>query len=258
MILYYTGTGNSAFAAKKIAYIVQDEWMNLFDRLKKKETQEIHSEKPFVIVCPTYGWRIPRILEEWLKAVPLTGNRHIYFVMTCGDGIGNAQKSLQILCQQKGMIMMGCAKIVMPENYIAMFAVPDQNEAVKIISQSLPLIEAAAQSIKTEQRLPDLKVSVLDRLCSSVVNGLFYPLFVHARKFYVKENCISCGKCVQVCPLNNIQLIEGKPVWQDQCTHCMACICHCPQAAIEYGEKSLGKPRYLCPQLPEQAENETA
>ena len=28
------------------------------------------------------------------------------------------------------------------------------------------------------------------------------------------------------------------------CTHCMACICYCPTSAIEYGKKSLGKPRY--------------
>ena len=36
----------------------------------------------------------------------------------------------------------------------------------------------------------------------------------------------------------------GKPVWGKDCTHCMACICYCPAEAIEYGKKSLGKPRY--------------
>ena len=30
----------------------------------------------------------------------------------------------------------------------------------------------------------------------------------------------------------------------ENCTHCMACICYCPAEAIEYGKKSLGKPRY--------------
>lgn len=44
--------------------------------------------------------------------------------------------------------------------------------------------------------------------------------------------------------LNNIRLENGKPVWGKNCTHCMACICYCPKEAIEYGEKSKGKPRY--------------
>ena len=39
------------------------------------------------------------------------------------------------------------------------------------------------------------------------------------------------------CPLNNIRLENGKPVWGKHCTHCMACICDCPKEAIEYIEK---------------------
>ena len=58
------------------------------------------------------------------------------------------------------------------------------------------------------------------------------------------EACIGCGKCVELCPLSNIYLENGKPVWGKNCTHCMACICYCPKEAIEYGRKSKGKPRY--------------
>ena len=39
---------------------------------------------------------------------------------------------------------------------------------------------------------------------------------------------------------NNIKIQNGKPVWGKDCTHCMACICHCPTEAIEYGKKSVG------------------
>ena len=55
---------------------------------------------------------------------------------------------------------------------------------------------------------------------------------------------IGCSKCVELCPLNNIHLENGKPVWGKNCTHCMACICYCPKEAIEYGKKSRNKPRY--------------
>ena len=70
------------------------------------------------------------------------------------------------------------------------------------------------------------------------------------RQFHInQEFCIGCGKCVQLCPLNNIRLDKDKPVWGSNCTHCMACICYCPKEAIEYGKRSVGKPRYHFEQL---------
>ncbi len=78
---------------------------------------------------------------------------------------------------------------------------------------------------------------------------IFYglPLFVHSKKFYVTEACISCQKCVGFCPMKNIGFTGGKPVWGHNCTHCMACICRCPAEAIEYGKHSKGLPRYVFP-----------
>nr|WP_264291386.1 MULTISPECIES: hypothetical protein [unclassified Dorea] len=38
--------------------------------------------------------------------------------------------------------------------------------------------------------------------------------------------------------------VYGNSADCDACTHCMACICYCPAEAIEYGKKSVGKPRY--------------
>lgn len=60
----------------------------------------------------------------------------------------------------------------------------------------------------------------------------------------MKNTCIGCGQCVKRCPMNNISIKDNKPVWKSCCTHCMACICYCPLEAIEYGKKSVGKPRY--------------
>lgn len=79
---------------------------------------------------------------------------------------------------------------------------------------------------------------------SGAVNPIFYKEIVKADAFTVSDACIGCGKCAQRCPLNNIRLNKDKPVWGSNCTHCMACICYCPKEAIEYGKRSVGKPRY--------------
>ncbi len=247
MICYFSPTGNSAYVAKRLGAYLEDEVLDLFEKLRSHDTSAMTSEKPWVFVTPTYAWRIPRIVSQWLSETSLQGNVQIYFVMTCGGNIGNAGAYLQRLCAQKQLIYKGCAEIVMPENYIALFTTPQLQEALAIIERGEPLMAAVALEIKEGRAFASVSPSISDKLESGPVNQLFYPLFVHAKKFNVSDACISCGLCVRVCPLSNIHLQAGKPVWNDQCTHCMACINRCPKEAIEYGRHSVGQVRYTCP-----------
>lgn len=247
MILYFTGTGNSEFVAKRIAEQTGDEIMNLFEKIRTGDYSRIKSKTPFVFVVPTYAWQIPHIVRDWIGRAKFGGNRKAYFIMTCGASIGNAGEYIEKLCLKKGFNYMGCAGIVMPENYIAMFKVAEKDEAIKIIEKALPSIDAVIDVIKQGEHISEKKMTMAGRLSTSLVNKIFYPAFVHAKKFYATEDCISCGKCANVCPMNNIEISDGRPVWADNCTHCMSCICKCPADAIEYGKKSKGQPRYQCP-----------
>lgn len=247
MILYFSGTGNSEYVAKRIAAETKEEVFNLFEKIRNHDFTRMHSEGPWVIVTPTYAWRIPRILQEWLEKTELTGSKAIYFVMTCGGNIGNAGKYLKQFCAFKKMDYKGCFPVVMPENYIAMFPVPTKEEALNIIGKAENEIDKAISFVKKSKSFPESSLTLTDRMNSSIVNFAFYPLFVHAKKFTVNAKCISCGKCAKACPMNNIHIEDGKPVWGKNCTHCMACICKCPTEAIEYGNHSKGQPRYTCP-----------
>lgn len=246
MILYFSGTGNSEYTAKRIGKEIDDEVFNLFDKIRNRDFSDMHSERPWVVSVPTYAWRIPRIVEKWLENTRLKGNKDIYFVMTCGGSIGNAGKYLEKLCAEKKMNYCGCAGIVMPENYIALFSTPTEESALQIIEQAERIINDTAHVIKSCDKLVQSNISFGDKMNSGIVNGIFYPMFVHAKKFYATDACISCGKCAAVCPLNNVRLENGKPVWGGNCTHCMACICRCPKEAVEYGKHSHGLPRYTC------------
>ena len=136
----------------------------------------------------------------------------------------------------------------MPENYIAMFATPTREAARKIIEKAEKRITQAAAVIRSGEEFAEPVITITDRLISGIVNDLFYPVCVHAKKFYVTDACISCGKCERVCPTQHVHLESGRPVWGKKCTHCMACICRCPAEAIEYGKHSRGLPRYTFPE----------
>lgn len=247
MIFYFTGTGNSRLAAETVGKALAETPISVNALLRETPCTaggEQVSETPFIFVSPTYAWRIPRVMENFIRENTFSGCRDAYFLMTCGDSIGAAEKYLQALCREKGLNFRGVQKIVMPENYIAMFSAPEKAEAKKIIENAVPELLTAAETIHARADFPSKKIGAPDRLYSGPVNSIFYKLFVSAKGFYATDACISCGQCVKNCPLNNIKLRNGKPVWGADCTHCMACICHCPKEAIEYKNKSKGQPRY--------------
>jgi len=248
MVLYFSGTGNSAFAAARIASALGDEAISLLDKLKNDDCSPLRSHRPWVIAAPVYAWQLPRIVKDWFLKTELQGSRDVYFVLTCGGNIAAAGLHAKALCAQKGLRYMGCAEIVMPENYIAMFSAPTRSEAVEIVKTALPSIDTAGAHIAKGEPIPE-KYTAMDRFLSGAVNRGFYAAAVKDRKFVVSDACTGCGLCAQLCPRNNITITDGRPVWNGKCTHCMACICRCPLAAIEYGRASVGKPRYQCPKL---------
>lgn len=62
------------------------------------------------------------------------------------------------------------------------------------------------------------------------------------RSFRYDEKCNGCGICARVCPVNNIEIVGERPVWQHRCENCYACYQWCPPEAIrgdmvEYNER---------------------
>ncbi len=245
MVLYFSGTGNSQLAALRLAELTGDgEAVSINRFLKTGRHAVIRAERPLVFVAPTYAWRIPRVVERWILDTDFTGSRDAYFLLTCGGDCANAAAYAEKLCAKKGLRFCGLASVVMPENYLALFPTPDEAECRAILERAAPQIAAFAEQVRAGGRLAAPLVSLADKVKSGPVNPLFYALFVHDKGFSVSDRCVSCGKCAARCPLDNIRMADGRPRWQGNCTHCMACIGGCPTGAIAYKAKSRQRNQY--------------
>lgn len=244
MILYFSGTGNSRYAAERLAARLNEEIVSIGALLKRGESGDFASQTPYVFVCPTYAWRIPRVMRAFIEKAHFAGCQEAYFVLTCGTDAGAADKDARRLCAEKSFVFRGLAAVQMPENYLAMFDTPTAEEGKRIVANAVRVLERAAKAIAARQELPALQPNLLDQLKSGPVNSLFYTFCVSDRRFWVKDTCVGCGKCAVLCPMNDIRMEGGKPVWNGRCTHCMACISACPARAIEYGKASAKRPRW--------------
>ncbi len=123
MVLYFSGTGNSRYVAERIAVTLGEELLSMNDRIKAGDTSPVISAERLIIVTPTYAWRIPRIVRDWLAETDFPCGTQAWFVMSCGSEIGNAAQYNHELCQKKHLTYMGTAQIIMPENYIAIHSI---------------------------------------------------------------------------------------------------------------------------------------
>lgn len=136
MILYFSGTGNSEYIAKKLANDLADEALDLFTYIKNKKKGDFHSEKPFVLVAPTYSWRVPRFLTEYLLGCTFTGSKEIYVILNYGDSCGNAEKYIRANTKKLGLNFKGLYGIKMPENYLMLFNLDSDEHNRKLIDEA--------------------------------------------------------------------------------------------------------------------------
>ena len=66
MVLYFTGTGNSRYLARRIAEGLEMPLYDLNACIKAGDTAPVQTGRDVVLVTPTYAWRIPRVVSEWL------------------------------------------------------------------------------------------------------------------------------------------------------------------------------------------------
>lgn len=249
MVLYFTGTGNSRFVAKRIAAAIGDnKVVDTAAFIREGKKGAFDEPGVYVFVSPIYVSAPPAVFMDFIRDSSFPSDCRAYFIMTCAGGMGGAPGFCRALAAEKGFTYMGTAEVEMPQNYIAIFKTTSAEESRKKIEAALPLVDELSALIRGCRSLPDPGMKSWELVSTKMILAPYYKHFMSAKPFAATDKCIGCGKCARQCPLQNISIVNKKPVWGEKCTHCMACINLCPTDAIEYGKKTEGKPRYKGPE----------
>lgn len=248
MVLYFSATGNTEFVSRKLASYLNDDRIDLLSRIKDHDYSEIYSKKPFVICSPIYVCEMPRFLASYIKQVHLTGNREVYFVFTSGGYTGIGGILAKRIIKKKGMVFKGYDELKMPRNYIASDAYSEltEEEIISRITSSADRIPGIARQIQSGSLRRSRHVWLFELIITMPFNPVWCRLRQGVKGFYASDKCIGCRKCEKLCPMNVIHIENNKPVWTGRsCAHCMSCIQNCPVEAIEYGNITGKKRRYI-------------
>lgn len=251
MVFYFSGTGNTKWAAESLAEKLGYRTVFMNDETVK-ETYTLAEGERLVICFPIHGWQPPRIVKRFIKQMKITNAKdHLCFVVcTCGDSFAMSKAITRRLLKKKGIKMTRYLALQMPESYVAlpfMYTDTIQREEEKVQAADED-IKCIVNFIKAGRPGNDtVFMGKCPWLLTYVVGAFFNRFMITDRPFKVdKSRCTGCGLCQKVCPVGNIDCKEGWPQWSHakKCTSCLACYHHCPQHAINYGPITKHREQY--------------
>ena len=235
MIYYFSGTGNSRWAARQIAARLHDTAQDIS---KLSRLPNLTHESQIGLVFPIYAWGAPEPVLSFVKKLPKT-QIFTFAVCTCGEEAGYAMKKLSDLYPFRSSY-----SLVMPNNYIIGADVDDAQTIRKKIQDARQAIQTLTDEVAQHQTVYRVHEGKHAGLKSGLVNFGFNRFARSTKAFYATDRCNSCGLCAQNCPASTITMTNGKPVWGKTCYQCLGCINACPQRAIEYGKSTQKHGRY--------------
>ena len=259
MIFYFSGTGNTRWAALEVAHAIDERLVYIPDELRKgHHTYNLETDERIGFCFPTHGWQVPKIVRNFIRSLKLNVDSNFCWALTtCGDNMGEAMTILNRdlatcddLRRQSGEPLQAESvfSIIMPESYVClpfMKTDPEDKEAMKLDVARHQLSHIINMIKERRRGVEELDKGATPRLYSYVIGEYFNRNMVNDKKFTVDtDKCILCGKCQQICSVDNIQ--GTPPAWlhNGQCTSCLACYHYCPVHAINYGRITKKRDQY--------------
>lgn len=271
MIFYFSGTGNSKWAAKTLALETGDTLVSIPEVIKSDCSFTLKKDEHVGFIFPIHGWRVPNIVKEFLTKLTIKTlgedtshvKHYCFCLVTAGDSIGKAmerfQQQLKSVTVNDALSLKAVCSLIMPESYVGL---PGMDVDTK--EKELEKKELASKQLKEFSNIlkqhphkdsnqiwgwNQLIRGPIPYFFSGPVGGFFERFLITDKPFHVdSRRCVKCGICANVCPVSDIKGGLGfEPEWlhNGKCLTCFSCYHHCPHHAIEFGKRTQKKGQYF-------------
>lgn len=233
--IYFSGTGNSRYCVEQFLQEYDGE-IKAFSIEDKEAAEQIEQNDGLVFGYPVQYSAIPKILHDYIcDHKELWKGKRIFVIATMGAFSGDGAGMLARLLKQYGAVITGGLHLKMPDS------ICDEKVLKKSMEKNKRLVADAEQKIRQavekckKGNPPKEGLGIWCELAGLLGQRLYFggKTKRYSDKLKVNaEKCVGCGKCVKLCPMQNLALEDHIAKPGNRCTMCYRCANHCPTQAI--------------------------
>ena len=220
MIFYFSGTGNTRWAAQYLAAATGERLLFIPDELKGPCRYTLAEGERIGFCFPVHGWQPPHIVRQFIKRLELRDeraesemkdNHFCYALVTYGDSAGRCLQMLNRELSAAGLYAASLFGLQMPESYVClpfMYTDSPAREREKLETSAHELKQFAELICRREAGQRLFRPGYAPWAYTHLIGRFFNRYLITDSAFTVDaDRCIHCGRCAQVCPTGNITFV---------------------------------------------------
>jgi NAD-dependent dihydropyrimidine dehydrogenase PreA subunit/flavodoxin len=250
-IYYFSGTGNSLHVARELqARIPETRFIPIVSLLHRDAVTA--GAETVGLVFPQYASSTPKVVDKFIGKLNLAAAQYIFAIVTRGGTTCYAFDQVDKLLKKTGRRLDAYFVLTMPSGSAPLVEeCPEEltgERTARLESEMLEKLDAIQATITAQETHREEDCRRLDTPPPAFLKpympiiDLLEPYLVPLGKlaesrfgFYADSKCNGCGLCERVCLARKIQMVDGRPVWQDkaECFGCLACLNYCPETSVQ-------------------------
>ena len=244
LITYFSQTNSTRKISESIGKeIAAYDWKVDFINIKYEKAVNVKEYDLLGFGTPVYYYRLPFLVKDYLQSLPDLNNKPVFSFITYGTYFFSVPIEINNILKEKRTVNIGFFAARGADKYLGYLKQgvlfsdghPNKRELNQAKHFASSLLEHfngdnSSENIYNYKRRTH-KGAIYN--CESILTKRWLINNIYTQFFSSNENCISCGKCVEECPQNNIILDKTKrPKWGNSCELCFICEMVCPVQAV--------------------------
>lgn len=193
--------------------------VDLTDSKQDFDAVSLTKEDVAVIFVPSYGGRVPAVAAERLGVVHGNGARAILVCVYGNRAYEDTLVELEDAAKRAGFQVIGAVAAIAEHSIARQFAAgrPDALDAAQLSDFAKQIQRKLSEADSSEPAIPG------NRPYKKAGGVGMVPK--------ATKECTNCGICAEKCPVQAIDRENPKKVNEKACISCMRCVAVCPQGA---------------------------